>query len=224
MCVYACVVKSTSTINGRLHHTEYRDSTKDVNHWWASKKHKDQIRFKKKKSLYKFGTTSKINIVMGREEYGERKELLMIQNIPPHQWSMVVWEGGIGSLVFNDDVTADKSSRMNSEAFRAALAARIQPNASKLIGLQKQPKECLWQRSGMLCNGQVNYLTWIHLSMHFAFRRQNWRETSEKQAGTKESCSRGLAERLQGWNPEPSDFNAFRLQAVIACKAFVTMY
>ena len=28
--------------------------------------------------------------MMGREEHGEGKELLMIQSIPPHQWSMVV--------------------------------------------------------------------------------------------------------------------------------------
>ncbi len=33
-----------------------------------------------------------------------------------------------------DDVTADKSSRMNSEVFRAILSAHIQPNASELIG------------------------------------------------------------------------------------------
>lgn len=41
---------------------------------------------------------------------------------------------GTGSLVFIDDVTAEKSSRMNSEVFRAILSAQIQPNASKLIG------------------------------------------------------------------------------------------
>ncbi|KAG1932950.1 tumor necrosis factor receptor superfamily [Pimephales promelas] len=41
---------------------------------------------------------------------------------------------GTGSLVFIDDVTADKSSRMNSEVFRAILSAHIQPNASELIG------------------------------------------------------------------------------------------
>src|SRR4029434_10164871 len=41
---------------------------------------------------------------------------------------------GTGSLVFIDDVTADKSSRMNSEVFRAILSAQIQPNASELIG------------------------------------------------------------------------------------------
>ena len=41
---------------------------------------------------------------------------------------------GTGSLVFIDDVTADKSSRMNSEVFRAILSAHIQPNVSELIG------------------------------------------------------------------------------------------
>lgn len=43
---------------------------------------------------------------------------------------------GPGSLVFVDDVTADKSSRMNTEVFRAILSAQIQSNASKLIGLR----------------------------------------------------------------------------------------
>lgn len=41
---------------------------------------------------------------------------------------------GTGSLVFIDDVTADKSSRMNSEMFQAMLSATIQPNASEVIG------------------------------------------------------------------------------------------
>ena len=45
---------------------------------------------------------------------------------------------GTGSLVFIDDVTADKSSRMNSEVFQAILSAHIQPNASELIG------QCRW--------------------------------------------------------------------------------
>ncbi len=33
-----------------------------------------------------------------------------------------------------DDVTADRSSRINSEVFKAILSAHIQPNATKLIG------------------------------------------------------------------------------------------
>lgn len=38
------------------------------------------------------------------------------------------------SPIFIYDVTADKSSRINSEMLRAILSAHIQPNASELIG------------------------------------------------------------------------------------------
>ena len=41
---------------------------------------------------------------------------------------------GTGSLVFFDDVTADRSSRMNSEVYRVILSAQIQSNAARLIG------------------------------------------------------------------------------------------
>ena len=47
---------------------------------------------------------------------------------------MALADNGTGSLVFIDDVTADKSSRMNSEVFRALVSAHIQPNDSELIG------------------------------------------------------------------------------------------
>lgn len=40
---------------------------------------------------------------------------------------------GNGSLVFIDDATADRSSRMNSELYRSLLSADIQSNAAKLI-------------------------------------------------------------------------------------------
>lgn len=33
--------------------------------------------------------------------------------------------------------------------------------------LQKQPKTCLRQSSGMFCDGNFNHRTWIHLIMHF---------------------------------------------------------
>ncbi len=67
----------------------------------------------------------------------------MILSIPTSSvkhGGVVSWRGHVwlpvetGSLVFIDDVTADKSSRMNSEVFRAILSAHIQPNASELIG------------------------------------------------------------------------------------------
>ena len=41
---------------------------------------------------------------------------------------------GTGSLVFIDDVIADRSKTMNSEVYRNVLYAQIKPNASKLIG------------------------------------------------------------------------------------------
>ena len=40
---------------------------------------------------------------------------------------------GTASLVFIDDVTADRSSSINSEVYRAIISAQIQPNAAKLI-------------------------------------------------------------------------------------------
>ncbi len=46
--------------------------------------------------------------------------------------------------------------------------------------LQKQPKSFWRERSGLLCNGQVNHLTWIRLSMHFTCWRQNWRENAPR--------------------------------------------
>uniref|UniRef100_A0A667YPJ5 Transposase n=1 Tax=Myripristis murdjan TaxID=586833 RepID=A0A667YPJ5_9TELE len=52
--------------------------------------------------------------------------------------SIMAWAcmtaSGTGSLVYIDDVTADGSSRMNSDVYRAILSAHIQPNATKLIG------------------------------------------------------------------------------------------
>ncbi len=41
---------------------------------------------------------------------------------------------GTGLLVFCDDVTEDRRSRMNSVVYRYILSAQIQSNAAKLIG------------------------------------------------------------------------------------------
>lgn len=51
------------------------------------------------------------------------------------------------TLLTQDDVTADESSRMNSEINRAILSAQIQQNAVKLIGqcfrveIENRPKK-----------------------------------------------------------------------------------
>ncbi len=41
---------------------------------------------------------------------------------------------GTGLMVFIDDLTEDKSSRINSEMYRDILSAQIQSNAAKSIG------------------------------------------------------------------------------------------
>ncbi len=75
-----------------------------------------------------------------------------------------------GSLVFIDDVTADKSSRMNSEVFRAILSAHIQPNASELIGrrftvqMDNDPKHTakatkVFEGKEVDCYAMANHLT-----------------------------------------------------------------
>ena len=40
---------------------------------------------------------------------------------------------GTGSLVFIDDMTGGRSSRMSSEMYEALLSAQIQPNVAKLL-------------------------------------------------------------------------------------------
>ena len=44
-------------------------------------------------------------------------------------WSCMA-ANGTESLVFIDDVTADRSSKVHSEVYRATLSAQIQPDAA----------------------------------------------------------------------------------------------
>lgn len=57
--------------------------------------------------------------MMGREKYEEEEKRLMIWSVNGGS-DVMAWTcmatSATGSLVFIDDVTADKSSRMNSEA------------------------------------------------------------------------------------------------------------
>ncbi len=171
--------------------------------------------------------------VMGREEYGEGKELLMILRHTTSSVSMVVvvsWRGHVWLpvelvlLLFIDDVTADKSSRMNSEVFRQYyLLIFSQMLQNSLDGasqcrwtmtqsiLQKQPKSFWRERSGLLCNGQVHPpdLNPIEHAFHL-LKTKTWREMPKNKAGTEDGCSRGLAEHHQGWNPASGDVYAFQ--------------
>ena len=144
---------SKSTIKRRLHQSEYRGFTTSCKPLVSLKNRKTRLDFAKqhlKKPLQfwnKILWTDETNINLyqndGKRRVWRRKGTA---HDPKHTTSSVkhgggsamVWAcmaaNGTGSLVFIDDVTADKSSRMNSEVFRAILSAHIQPNASELIG------------------------------------------------------------------------------------------
>ncbi len=232
-------------------------SPQDVNHWWASKTGRARLEFAKrhlKKPSHSSGTTSYGQMrprstctrVMGREEYGEGKELLMILSIPPHQWSMVVvvsWRGHVWLpvelvlLYLLMMWLLTKAAGWILKCFGQYYLLIFSQMLLKLIDgasqcrwtmtqsiLQKQPKSFWRERSGLLCNGQVNHLTWIRLSMHFTCWRQNWRKMPQEQAGTEDGCSRGLAEHHQGWTQRLVMSMRSRLQAVIDCKGFATKY
>ena len=69
--------------------------------------------------------------VMGREEYGE-------QHVGHVGGSFMAWvcmyANRTGSLVSIDDVTANRSSRMNSKVYRVIIFAQTYLNAAKLTG------------------------------------------------------------------------------------------
>ncbi|CAJ0949444.1 unnamed protein product [Ranitomeya imitator] len=73
---------------------------------------------------------------------------------------------GTGSLVFIDDIRADKSSRMNSEVYRDILSAQIQPNAAKLIGrrfivqMDNDPKHTSKATQEFMSAKKWNILQW----------------------------------------------------------------
>ncbi|CAJ0950023.1 unnamed protein product [Ranitomeya imitator] len=73
---------------------------------------------------------------------------------------------GTGSLVFIDDIRADKSSRMNSEVYRDILSAQIQPNAAKLIGrrfivqMDNDPKHTAKATQEFMSAKKWNILQW----------------------------------------------------------------
>ncbi len=141
--------------------------------------------------------------VMGREEYGEGKELLMILSIPPHQWSMVVvvsWRGHVWlpvELVLLYYWWCDCWQKQQDEFWSVSgnIICSYSAKCFKLIGrrftvqMDNDPKHTAkatkeffeGKRSGLLCNGQVNHLTWIRLSMHFHLLKTKLKENAQEQ-------------------------------------------
>ena len=133
--VGVCVSKST--IKRRLHQSEYRGFTTRCKPLVSLKNRKARLEFAKQhlKKPSQFWNNilwtddTKINLYQsdGKRRVWRRKgtahDPKYTTSSVKHGGSVMVWAcmaaNGTGSLVFIDDVTADKSSRMNSEVFRA---------------------------------------------------------------------------------------------------------
>ena len=106
---------------------------------------------------------------------------------------------GTGSLVFNDDVTANRSSRKNSELYWAVLSVEIQTNAVAVAShatasqmnidsfLLDQTKKCVgtvtWQKEIKIFPNQK---PWINREVHLlrkardaAVRSGDWEATAQ---------------------------------------------
>ena len=142
-----------STLKRRLHVNKYRGLTTRCKPLISLKNRKARLDFAKKhlKKPAQFWNSilwtdeTKINLYQtdGKKKVWRR---LGMAHDPKHTTSSVKHGGGsvmawacmasngTGSLVFIDDVTKDRGSRMNSEVYRDILSAQIQPNATKLTG------------------------------------------------------------------------------------------
>ncbi len=167
---------------------------------------------------------------MGREEYGEGKELLMILSIPPHQWSMVVvaWAcmaaSGTGSLVFIDDVTTDKKQKdefwsvsgniicsYSAKCFRTHWTALHSADGQWPKAYCKSNQR-VFEGKEVDCYAMAKSITWPESDWACISLAEDKTEGKmpQEQAGTEDGCSRGLAEHYQGWNPASGDVYAFQ--------------
>ncbi len=183
--------------------------------------------------------------VMGREEYGEGKELLMILSIPPHQWSMVVvvsWRGHVWLpvelvllyLLMMWLLTKAAGwilkcfgqyyllifSQMLQNSLDGASQCRWTMTQSIL---QKQPKSFWRERSGLLWPSQSPDLNPIEHAFHLLKTKlkgkcpKNKQELKTVAVEAWQSITRDETQRLVMSMRS-------RLQAVIDCKGFATKY
>uniref|UniRef100_A0AAQ4PUA3 Transposase Tc1-like domain-containing protein n=1 Tax=Gasterosteus aculeatus aculeatus TaxID=481459 RepID=A0AAQ4PUA3_GASAC len=164
---------SKSTVERRLHQSKYRDFTTRWKPLVNLKNRKTRLEFTKKhlKEPVRFWKNilwtdeTKINQNDGKRRVwrskGTAHDPKHTTSSVKHGGGTVVAANGTGSLVFIDDVTADKSSRRNSEVFfgQYYLLKFSQMLQNSLDGasqcrwtmtrsvLRKQPR----QRSGMFC-------------------------------------------------------------------------
>ncbi len=184
--------------------------------------------------------------VMGREEYGEGKELLMILSIPPHQWSMVVvvsWRGHVWLpvelvllyLLMMWLLTKAAGwilkcfgqyyllifSQMLQNSLDGASQCRWTMTQSIL-----QSNQRVFEGKEVDCYAMAKSITWPESDWACISLAEDKTEGKmpQEQAGTEDGCSRGLAENHQGWNPASGDVYAFQTSGCNDCKGFATKY
>lgn len=152
---------------------------------------------------------------MEGEVYKEGKELLMSWSIPPHlQWRGSVWAC---SLVFIDDVTADKYSRRHSEEYSDIICLHsdkcfnthwvelhIADGPWPEAYFKSNPRHFKVKQKGMYCNGRNNHLNWIQLSCISLTDGKTDDKTPREQTGSKDinkPAAVNLKEFQQGRNP-----------------------
>ena len=145
---------------------------------------------------------------------------------------------GTGSLVFIDDITTDKSSRMNSEVYRDILSAQIQPNAAEIIGrrftvqMDNDPKHTAKATQEFIRAKKWNILQWPSQSpdlnqIEHAFHLLRMRLKAERPTN-KQQLKAAAVKAWQSIKEEETQRLVLsmgsRLQAVIASKGFATKY
>ncbi len=184
--------------------------------------------------------------VMGREEYGEGKELLMILSIPPHQWSMVVvvsWRGHVWlpvELVLLYLLMMWLLTKQQDEFWSVSgiLSAHIQPNASELIGrrftvqMDNDPKHTAKATKEFLKGKKWTVMQWPSQSPDLNLIEHAFHLLKTKLKG---KCPKNKQElktvAVEAWQSITRDETQrlvmsmrSRLQAVIDCKGFATKY
>ena len=251
---------SKSIIKRRLHQSKYRGFTTRCKALVSLKNKKTRLEFTKNhlKEPVQFWNNilwtdeTKINLYQndGKRRVWRREGTA---HDPKHTTSSVKHGGGsvmawacmaangTGSLVFIDDVTADKSSRMNSEVFRAILSAHIQPNASELIGrhlhlhtvqMDNDPKHTAKATKEIFKAKKWNVLQWPSQSPDLNPIERAFHLLKTKLKG---KCPKNKQElktdAVEAWQSITRDETqrlvmsmGSRLQAVIDCKGFPTKY
>ncbi len=252
--VGVCVSKST--IKRRLHQSEYRGFTTRCKPLVSLKNRKARLEFAKRhlKKPSQFWNNilwtdeTKINLYQsdGKRRVWRRKGTA---HDPKHTTSSVKHGGGsvmawacmaasgTGSLVFIDDVTADKAAAwilkcfgqyyllIFSQCFRTHWTALHSADGQWPKAYCKSNQEFLKGKKWTVMQWPVNHLTWIRLSMHFTCWRQNWRENAPR---TSRNWRRFAVEAWQSITRDETQRLVMsmrsRLQAVIDCKGFATKY